>query len=177
MYIGFGVLERHDANLWAHYIARRFGPAHRIILSGLSMGASTVLMALSLPLPENVCGIVADSAFSSPFDIIQNEIHTSFHISGKRIVRGIDFWCRRKAGYALDELSTLDAVKGTTIPILFAHCTADTRVPVSMTLKAAECAAGETILLITEGGAHGCSYVLDNERYIPALQDLCSRKE
>mgnify|MGYP000532667008 FL=1 len=44
-YIGFGVLESRDCCLWAQYIAKRFGPDQKIILAGLSMGASTVLMA------------------------------------------------------------------------------------------------------------------------------------
>ncbi len=175
-YIGFGVLERHDAKLWADYVADRFGLQHRIILSGLSMGASTVLMALSLPLPKSVCGIVADSAFSSPRDIILNVIKSSFHINGKLLIAGIDFWARKKAGYALDEMSTITAVTGNTIPILFAHGTKDSRVPLDMTLQAADRTAGETILLITEGGEHGLSYLLDHERYVPALKDLCSRK-
>ena len=139
------------------------------------MGASTVLMALSLPLPETACGIVADSAFSSPRDIILNEIKSSFHINGKLLVTGINFWCRKKAGYALDEMSTFTAVDGNTIPILFAHGTKDSRVPLAMTLKAVKRTAGETIVLVTEGGGHGLSYLLDHERYVQALQDLCSR--
>ena len=44
-YIGFGVLESRDCCLWAQYIANRFGTDQKIILAGLSMGASTVLMA------------------------------------------------------------------------------------------------------------------------------------
>ena len=85
-YIGFGVLESRDCCLWAQYIAKRFGPDQKIILAGLSMGASTVLMATAhhekklIPIsnytektkevciehPENVTGIEADSAFSYP---------------------------------------------------------------------------------------------------------------
>lgn len=101
-YIGFGVLESRDCCLWAQYIAKRFGTDQKIILAGLSMGASTVLMATAhhekklipisistektmevcMELPENVTGIVADSAFSSPYDIIKKRIHTMFHARG-----------------------------------------------------------------------------------------------
>ena len=44
-YITFGVRERHDVATWAAYAAMHFGPAHPLILDGLSMGAATVLMA------------------------------------------------------------------------------------------------------------------------------------
>jgi pimeloyl-ACP methyl ester carboxylesterase len=173
-YIGFGVLERYDAGSWARYVSRRFGPDRRIILSGLSMGASTVLMALSVDLPDNVVGLVADSAFSSPRDIIRNQIHQSYHISGRWITAAIDFWSRRRAGYALDEMSTLEAVRGSRRTILFAHGTADSRVPLEMTLKAAELSEGETLMVITEGAEHGTGYLADNARYRKALQKICT---
>lgn len=52
--ITFGLLERQDCLCWANYAAARF-PGTPIFLSGVSMGAATVLMASSLPLPEAGC--------------------------------------------------------------------------------------------------------------------------
>ena len=59
MYITFGVRERHDVATWAAYAAMHFGPAHPLILDGLSMGAATVLMASELELPASVTEAVA----------------------------------------------------------------------------------------------------------------------
>ena len=59
-YITFGVRERRDVVTWAQYAAMHFGPAHPLILDGLSMGAATVLMASELALPASVRGIIAD---------------------------------------------------------------------------------------------------------------------
>ena len=53
-YITFGVRERRDVVTWAQYAAMHFGPAHPLILDGLSMGAATVLMASELALPASV---------------------------------------------------------------------------------------------------------------------------
>ena len=55
-YITFGVRERHDVASWAAYAAMHFGPAHPLILDGLSMGAATVLLASDLELPPSVRG-------------------------------------------------------------------------------------------------------------------------
>lgn len=173
-YIGFGVLERYDAKSWADYICERFGKDRRIIFAGLSMGASTALMALSLQLPGNVCGIVADSAFSSPYDIIRSTIHRNFHLGGRGITAAIGFWCRLLAGYSLKEMSVPEAIHGTRISILFAHGTADSRVPVQMTYCAAKQTAGQTILIITEGSEHGTGFLADHERYVEAIQKICS---
>ena len=49
-YITFGVRERRDVVTWAQYAAMHFGPAHPLILDGLSMGAAAVLMASELAL-------------------------------------------------------------------------------------------------------------------------------
>ena len=148
-YIGFGVLESRDCCLWAQYIAKRFGTDQKIILAGLSMGASTVLMATAhhekkripisisteetmevcMELPENVTGIVADSAFSSPYDIIKKRIHTMFHCKGTLITASIGIWSRFYAHYALKALSVPEVMKENTIPVLLVHGTADSNVP------------------------------------------------
>ena len=41
-----------------------------IYLHGVSMGGVSVLLAAGLGLPENVKGVIADSAFTSPRDIL-----------------------------------------------------------------------------------------------------------
>ena len=71
--ISFGIKERLDCLDWVNYVIDRFGKDVKIILSGLSMGAATVLMASELELPDNVVGIMADCPYSSPKEIIMQE--------------------------------------------------------------------------------------------------------
>ena len=193
-YIGFGVLESRDCCLWAQYIANRFGTDQKIILAGLSMGASTVLMAtahhedrrvrincspeepmeVSMTLPKNVTGIVADSAFSSPYDIIKKRIRTTYHCNGRLLTIAIGIWSRMLAHYSLKELSVPDVMKHNTIPVLLVHGTEDSNVPVEMTVKIAEnCQAPKQVLLV-KGAEHGTGYLVDNEAYKKALQESCS---
>lgn len=193
-YIGFGVLESRDCCLWAQYIANRFGTDQKIILAGLSMGASTVLMAtahhedrrvrincsqeepmeVSMTLPKNVTGIVADSAFSSPYDIIKKRIRTTYHCNGRLLTIAIGIWSRMLAHYSLKELSVPDVMKHNTIPVLLVHGTEDSNVPVEMTVKVAEnCQAPKQVLLV-KGAEHGTGYLVDNEAYKKALQEFCS---
>lgn len=193
-YIGFGVLESRDCCLWAQYIANRFGTDQKIILAGLSMGASTVLMAtahhedrrvrincspeepmeVSMTLPKNITGIVADSAFSSPYDIIKKRIRTTYHCNGRLLTIAIGIWSRMLAHYSLKELSVPDVMKHNTIPVLLVHGTEDSNVPVEMTVKIAEnCQAPKQVLLV-KGAEHGTGYLVDNEAYKKALQEFCS---
>ena len=175
-YITFGVRERHDVATWAAYAAMHFGPAHPLILDGLSMGAATVLMASDLPLPPSVRGIIADCGFSSPYAIMKSV----FRAHCRRLPAGpllalTDVFTRLFAGFSLKGVSTLDAVAKTKLPILFIHGTGDTFVPCSMTQAAYDaCAAPKQLVLVPDAG-HGCSYLVDRPRVQAELAAFLSK--
>ncbi len=58
--IGFGMLEHEDLPDWLRWISARCGDKLPVYLAGISMGASTVLMAADQILPGNVRGFIAD---------------------------------------------------------------------------------------------------------------------
>ena len=59
--ITFGVKEKYDCIDWVHFVISRFGSDVKILLGGVSMGASTVLMASGLAeLPPQVKAITGD---------------------------------------------------------------------------------------------------------------------
>lgn len=55
-YITFGVRESRDVRPWVELHNREFGP-EPVFLGGVSMGATTVLMAAGGPLPETSGGL------------------------------------------------------------------------------------------------------------------------
>ena len=59
-YMGFGQTECHDCLEWIQWASRQYDEELPVYLGGVSMGATTVLMAAGLDLPECVHGIVAD---------------------------------------------------------------------------------------------------------------------
>ena len=72
--ISFGIKERYDCLTWVNEILRRFGSETEILLSGISMGGATVLMASELDLPHQVKGIWADCGFASPEEVLRESI-------------------------------------------------------------------------------------------------------
>lgn len=116
-YITFGVLERQDALYWARAMEQRFGAGHPLYFDGISMGAATVLMAASLPLPESVRGIIADSGFSAPKAIIGSVIRR-LHLPVGPLLWLMDLWCRLLAGTSLGAYSAPEAMAHCTIPVL-----------------------------------------------------------
>lgn len=163
-YIGFGLLERYDCVDWANWVQTRCNLP--IYLSGISMGATTVLMASSLPLPENVRGIMADCGFTSPHDIWKHVAKDNLHISYNKARRkAIDTICKQNLNGESAYYSCADALRNCTVPVLFFHGSDDEFVPVDMTYKNYKACASEKRLMIVPGAGHGQSYLLEQEKY------------
>lgn len=164
-YMGFGLTERFDCRDWAEWAAGRFGTSMPIYLCGVSMGATSVLMASGLALPENVRGIIADCGFTSPRAIFKHVANKNLHLSFGLRGAVVDAICRQKIKMGTDEYSTVDALRVNTRPVLLVHGTEDHFVPVEMTYENYRACAGEKRLLIVPGADHGMSYFTDKERY------------
>lgn len=165
-YIGFGVLDRFDCIEWIKYAVERFGDNARIMLYGVSMGGSTILMAAGLPeFPKNVKAIVADCAFTSPYDVFSHVLKRDYKISEFPVMNINNRICKKKAGYGFKDCSTLDAVQTTDCPILFVHGSEDTFVPTWMSEKNYEVCKAPKELLMVENAGHGASYYENSELY------------
>lgn len=168
-YIGFGALERYDCLKWIDYIANRFGEDHPIFLGGISMGASTVLMASGLGLPKQVKGVIADCGFTSPYEIIGEVIRHDYHLPPKPVLFLMDPWARLLAKYGLNSVSTTDAMKTNTTPTLFVHGKTDDFVPCYMTERTYEACTTPKKLMLVDNAGHGLSFVQEPDRYKQTL--------
>ena len=176
VYITFGIHERRDAATWAQYAEKHFGPDHPLFLGGLSMGATTVLLASALELPPSVRGVIADCGFSSPEAIIRSVLRSRVRwLPAGPLLALMDVCTRTFAGFSINEASTLDAVSKTRCPILFLHGTADSFVPCSMSQAAYDACTSEKQLLLVDGAKHGYSYLVDRPRVQAALADFLNK--
>ena len=174
-FITFGIREKDDCVLWSRWCARRFGDDCPQILSGLSMGATTVLMAAGQKLPDSVRCIIADCGFSSPADILRKVIRSDYHVPPIIILPAIAFYAKHRAGFSIDAYSTYTAMETNALPVLFVHGLADAFVPCEMTEACyARCTAPKRLVLV-EGAGHGLSFLVDTPRLKKELQDFLSR--
>lgn len=169
-YITYGVFERFDIRDWARAAVEWCGDDVKIVLDGISMGATSVLMATALDLPKQVCGVVADCGFTSPWDIFDHILAESFHLGAFPTLFIAERMARRRAKFGFRDSSTLDAMQRCKLPVLFVHGRDDDFVPCEMTEAAYDaCAAGKKELVLVEGAQHGCSYLCDRARCEDAL--------
>ncbi len=171
--MGFGLTERYDCRDWANYISGRFGEDIPIYLCGVSMGAATVLMASGLDMPKNVKGICADCGFTSPDAIWRHVMNDNMHIHYSGLMEAVaNEICRQKTDFGSHSYSTVEALKTTKIPVLFAHGTDDSFVPVTMTYENYKACASPKRLLIVPGADHGMSYYVEKENYEAATKSF-----
>ena len=172
--ISFGIKERHDCISWIKYANERFGDKTPIILSGVSMGAATVLMASEMDLPDNVIGIIADCPYSSPKTIIMKEAKRMKY-PAKMIMPiiwlGGAIWGR----FNLFESDAIRAVKNAKCPILLIHGEDDRFVPCDMSIEIYENSDKYNTTLITfPNAAHGMSYIVDMKKYTEEVEKFIS---
>lgn len=164
-YITFGLMERYDCAQWVKWVNDQYEEALPVYLAGISMGATTVLMAAGLELPENVRGIVADCGFTSPRAIWKHVAEKNLKISYGLHDTMVERMCRQKIRMGPEEYSTLDAMAVCKVPVLFVHGTDDDFVPVTMTYENYQACAAPKELLIVPGANHGMSYGVDTAAY------------
>ncbi len=167
----FGIKERLDCKLWAEYATKRFGHQTKIILTGISMGAATVMMAADLDLPKSVCAIIADSGYSSPKEIITKTIK-EMKLPAKIFYPFVRIGGIIYGGFDVEQTDAVTAIKGAKVPVFFIHGEEDRFVPCEMSLKCYNVCPSPKQLSTFKGAGHGLSYVVQFEEYDKRAQEF-----
>ena len=167
--ISFGINEHKDCLAWVDFAVAHFGPDVKIILTGISMGASTVLMAAGKPLPENVIGVLADCGYTTAKEIIQVVIRM-MKLPPRLAYPFVKLAARIWGRFDLEETSALEAVKHCTVPVIFFHGESDDFVPCEMSRRNYEACASRKMLVTIPNAGHGLSYPVEPDTYLTALQ-------
>ena len=166
------MLERYDCLEWIKWVNEKTGGELPIYLGGVSMGATTVLMAAGEDLPKNVKGIIADCGFTSPKEIWKHVAKNNLHIPFGAYGMAADDICHKKLNVKSDSYSSVDAMSKCKVPVLFIHGTDDNFVPISMTYENYKACASPKKLFIVPGAEHGMSYLKDKTGYENAMKSF-----
>jgi len=169
--ITFGIKEHRDCLSWIDFMVTHLGADVKIILTGISMGASTVLMAAGSPLPPQVKGVLADCGFSSARAIIRKVIR-QLKLPPAVVYPFVRLGAQFFGGFDLEELSAAEAVKRATVPVILFHGEDDAFVPAQMSQENFDACASRKMLVITPGAGHGLCYPVDPEGYLAALREF-----
>lgn len=169
--ITFGVKESRDVIEWVDFVMAKYRP-EKIVLSGISMGATTVLLACGYELPKNVKAVIADCGFSAPVDIIKKVAKEFLKIKADFVIPLLDFECKLFGRFSIKGISTAQSLKKSDIPVLFIHGKKDSLVPYEMSQLSYDNAPKGSRLLLVENAGHGLSFMIERERVIKEITDF-----
>ena len=174
--ITFGIRESRDCHSWIAFMLERFGKDVKIILTGISMGAATVLIAAGSELPKNVTGVLADCGFTSAREIIQKVIR-QMGLPPKLAYPFVKLGAYLYGGFDLEATSPEEAAKTCSVPVIFFHGEDDDYVPCWMsTVNYQACRSPRKKLVTIPGAGHGLSYPVAPKEYLQALRDFWAGK-
>ena len=168
--ITFGINERRDCLSWVNFAVEHFGKDVKIGITGISMGAATVMMASAEEtLPENVIFVLADCGYSSAREIIQ-KIMREMRLPVWLLYPFVRLGARLFGRFNLEETSPMEAVKKSRVPIIFLHGDTDDFVPCDMSRALFEACTAKKRLVIVPGAGHGLAFPMDQENYLNELR-------
>lgn len=175
-YVGFGILDRYDWKIWIDSMEQRLGSDAEIVLYGVSMGATIAVMTAGFSdLPASVKAVIADCAFTSPYDVFAHILRRDYHLPPFPIMNINESLCRIKAGYGFKDYSTLEAVRSTRVPMLFIHGKEDDFVPVWMSERNYEACRSPKDILLVDNAAHGASYYENGAVYEQKIEEFLEK--
>ena len=169
--ITFGIYEHLDCLRWVDFAVRHFGDDCKIILTGISMGASTVLMAAGKPLPKNVIGVLADCGFTSAREIMTQVIR-QMCLPPKLAYPFVKLGARLYGGFDLDQFSALEAARNIQVPVILFHGEADDFVPCRLSQALYDACTSRKKLVTVPGAGHGLAFPVDEKAYLDALGEF-----
>ena len=172
--ITFGILERQDVLGWIRYANNRFGNVP-ILLSGVSMGAATVLMVSGMDLPKNVKCVIADCPYDAPTNIIKKVLGQDMGMPVKIIYPLIKLGGMLYGKFNLNADSPVEAVKKANVPILLIHGDEDRFVPHPMSCNIYAAAPEKIEFHTIPGAGHALNYVTDPEGYTEIVNNFTER--
>lgn len=169
--ITFGVNESRDCVSWANHLNTFLEKDTPIILTGISMGAATVMMACGRELPDNVVGVLADCGYSSAKEIIM-KVMRGMKLPVRLLYPFVRLGAKLYGRFDLEENPPTEALAKGNIPVLFIHGEADDFVPCDMSRKTYEACRSEKRLVTVPGAGHGLAYMTDPEGYLNVLKEF-----
>ena len=170
--ISFGINERRDCLTWIDFAIKKFGDDVRIMITGISMGAATVMMTSGEALPKNVIGALADCGYTSAKDIIKKVIW-EMKLPANVFYPFVKLGAKIFGHFDLEETSPIEAMEKCQIPVIFVHGDDDAFVPYDMSVRLHDaCVSDKKVLITVNGAGHGLAYPTDKEGYVERLNEL-----
>jgi alpha-beta hydrolase superfamily lysophospholipase len=177
-YIGMGWTDGDDILDWADYLVERFGGDIDIVLHGHSMGAATVLAASARSRAPQIVSVIADSGYSSVWDVMARAGRMVFHVPSFPLLNAANTCFKARGGYDLHAASFEHAIRFSHTPTLIIHGAEDRFVPVRMAPRLYHaCGAPIKELHVIPNAGHVMAQLVDPHAYEQMVFGFLGRVE
>lgn len=160
----YGYKEKYDVESWVTMLTTQYGEDIIVGLHGQSLGGGTVLEYLSIAQP-NVKFVIADCPYSDLTELIGYQIKVLNKTPLFPLLNLVNLFLKRKAGFTLEQVSPIKAVKNSLLPVMFIHGTEDTYVPTQMSVDMYNVKQGAKKLLLIPKAVHANAFRIDPKLY------------
>lgn len=177
-YTTFGIKESLDLEKWIDQIVFMKGKDVEILLTGVSMGAATVIMTTQTESAKYIKAVVADCGFtdfhSQVEDILKKSIIKKEYLKkfAKLMVVlmhvGVRIYCR----FNTLKSSPIKAIRNSNTPIFIVHGSNDSVVDVKMAYELYDACQSKKGLFIMEGAEHAQAINHDEESYFEHVNNF-----
>lgn len=174
-YITFGWLDRLDYLNWINKIIRYDGEDSRIVLFGVSMGGATVEMLSGEELPSQVKVIIADCGYSDIDSELTYLLKELYHMPKYPIVPAVSLINKRRQGFNLKQVSSINQLAKNTLPVFFIHGEKDVYVPTEMVEDNFAATKGPKEKWIVPDATHAESFWIDPEEYTKRVAEFLNQ--
>jgi uncharacterized protein len=162
-YATYGYYEKYDIDCWVNWVKKRVGEDAVIGLHGQSMGGGTVLQYAAIN--KYVKFIIADCPYSDTTQLMKHQFNEIKHVPFLPFKYFLDIRLKIVAKFSMKDVSPINSIRETQIPIFFIHGAKDNFVPTYMSKDMYEAKKGHKKLLIIEGAVHANAYGTNKELY------------
>lgn len=169
--IGFGWLDRKDVLFWIDFLNNKI-PNSKIVLFGLSMGATAVCCASGEELPKNVVAIISDCAFAN-LKMQMQYVMRKHKILWKIFKNHLFSFVKHIHDFDINQADAIKQVKNTKVPILFIHGQSDSFVPVeNLTALYNATPDGKKSKYVEANADHAMAYSVGGVLYEKKINDF-----
>ena len=167
--VGLGYNERLDVEAAVRYLRGEIRTPDRIVLFGISMGATAALLAAAeTPDPT---AVISDSSFLSFKDTVDHHVKLFLRLPSFPVANELRFFIERRAGFDGSQFNALEAVKRIgDRPVLFIAAAHDRRMPpeIADQLYQACSSTGRDLLIVDGPGSevHAHAFQANRKVYI-----------
>lgn len=160
-YVGYGWREKADVAKWVKKVVAYNGKNSKIVIFGVSMGGATTMMTSGEKLPKQVKAFVEDCGYTNAKTEIEHEAQSLYHMTAfprfplVEVLSGIT---RIRAGYFLNDASSVNQLAKNKRPMMFIHGAKDTFVPTEMLYENYQATKGPKKLWVVPGAIHAKSF-------------------